>query len=402
MSTEQFKGFVEKYQKSTEYKEPLGFGIARVEIGKKSKTVLCATYPVMNWKGENLGSYAVLCESAKHAELISQSENEAIYGVNQEFIDKALELYSPFLSEALSDSLVHKNIQIILELRKQANKGKLKSKGGRFLYRFCILYQDTKCESVESAYLKLLALSLGKAPLRSLQLDGIFGLLQNVAWSGNKPYELDWLRENEIRLKIEGEFPHIDFVDKFPRYLMQVIPQYDNIRLLDSAKTRFGAYLGTGGYTQMPGASYVNFNAGAMGACMNEGRISSSVIIGEGTDVGGGASILGVLSGGNSEPISIGKNCLLGVNSATGISLGDGCIVDGGIAVLAGGVFYIERSEASKIAEINDDFEMKESNLYKGKELSGKHGIHFRCDSQSGKMIAFRSNRKIELNQALH
>ncbi|WP_279385960.1 DapH/DapD/GlmU-related protein, partial [Helicobacter cinaedi] len=114
------------------------------------------------------------------------------------------------------------------------------------------------------------------------------------------------------------------------------------------------------------------------------------------------ASILGVLSGGNSEPISIGKNCLLGVNSATGISLGDGCIVDGGIAVLAGGVFYIKPEEAVKIAEINDTFAVKESNLYKGKELSGKHGIHFRCDSQSGKMIAFRSNRKIELNSALH
>lgn len=399
---EQFRVFVENYQKSVEYKEPLGFGIARVEIGKKSKNVLCATYPVMNWAGENLGSYAVLCESAKSAELISKSENEAVYGVTQEFINKALELYQPFLSEALSDSQKHKNIQVILELRKQANKGKLKSKGGRSLYRFCILYKDEKCESVESAYLKLLALSLGKAPLRSLQLDGIFGLLQNVAWSGNKPYELEWLRENEIRLKLEGEFPAIDFVDKFPRYLMQVIPQYDNIRLLDSAKTRFGAYLGTGGYTQMPGASYVNFNAGALGACMNEGRISSSVVVGEGTDVGGGASILGVLSGGNSEPISIGKNCLLGVNSATGISLGDGCIVDGGIAVLAGGVFYIDPKEAEKIAEINEGFALRENNLYKGRDLSGKHGIHFRCESQSGRMIAFRSNRKIELNEALH
>lgn len=402
MNVDRFKHFVDEFQKRAEYKEPLGFGIARVEIGKKSKAILCATYPTMNWAGENLGTYAVLCESAKEAELISQSDNEAVYGINQAFVNKALELYAPFLSEALSDSQTHKNIQVILELKKQSNKGKLKTKGGRSRYHLCIIYKDEKCESVESAYLKLLALSLGKAKLRTLQLDGIFGLLQNVAWSGNKAYELDWLRENEIRLKMEGEFPDIDFVDKFPRYLMQVIPQYDNIRLLDSAKTRFGAYLGSGGYTQMPGASYVNFNAGAMGACMNEGRISSSVIIGEGTDIGGGASILGVLSGGNSEPISIGKNCLLGVNSATGISLGDGCIVDGGIAVLAGGIFYIKEEEAAKIAEINDTFVIKESNLYKGKELSGKHGIHFRCDSQSGKMIAFRSNRKIELNAALH
>lgn len=152
----------------------------------------------------------------------------------------------------------------------------------------------------------------------------------------------------------------------------------------------------------MPGASYVNFNAGAMGACMNEGRISSSVIIGEGTDVGGGASILGVLSGGNSDPISIGKNCLLGVNSSTGISLGDGCIVDGGIAVLAGTIFTISQSEAQKIKQINPDFLINESGLYKGRELSKKNGIHFRQDSKSGKMIAFRSNREIKLNNALH
>ena len=183
---------------------------------------------------------------------------------------------------------------------------------------------------------------------------------------------------------------------------MQVLPQYDNIRLLDSAKTRFGAYLGSGGYTQMPGASYVNFNAGALGACMNEGRISSSVVVGEGSDIGGGASILGVLSGGNSEPISIGKNCLLGVNSSTGISLGDGCIVDGGIAVLAGTIFAIERAEAEKIAQINEGFNIHDNGLYKGRDLSGKNGIHFRQDAKSGKMIAFRSNRKIELNQALH
>ncbi|MGI0406840.1 tetrahydrodipicolinate N-succinyltransferase N-terminal domain-containing protein [Helicobacter himalayensis] len=397
-----FKVFVDNFQKSPDYKEPLGFGIARVEIGKKSKAVLCATYPTMNWVGENLGTYAVLSECAKSAECISQSENEAVYGINQEFVNKALELYAPFLSEVLSDTQTHKNIQVILELKKQDNKGKLKTKGGRARYRFCVIYKDTKCESVESTYLKLLALSLGKAPLRSLQLDGIFGLLQNVAWSGNKPYELEWLRENEVRLKMEGTFPSIDFVDKFPRYLMQVIPQFDNIRLLDTAKTRFGAYLGNGGYTQMPGASYVNFNAGAMGACMNEGRISSSVIVGEGSDIGGGASILGVLSGGNADPISIGKNCLLGVNSSTGISLGDGCIVDGGIAVLAGTVFEISKAEAEKLAEINPGFVINPSGLYKGRELSGKNGVHFRQDSKSGNMIAFRSNRKIELNTALH
>ena len=399
-----FKVFVDKFQKDSKYRAPLGFGIARVDIGKKEVgKVLNATYPILNWQGENLGSFAVLLSAAKEGNcVISESNNEAVYGINEAFIKKALELYAPFLSEALGDKGTHKNIQVLLELQRALIKNKLTTKNKEAKYRFCVLYGDEECTSVESAYMKLLALSLGKAPLRSLNLNGIFGLLSNVAWNGNKPYELEYLRENEIALKMRGKFPAIDFVDKFPRYLMQVIPQYDNIRLLDSAKTRFGAYLGSGGYTQMPGASYVNFNAGALGACMNEGRISSSVIVGEGTDVGGGASILGVLSGGNSAPISIGKNCLLGVNSSTGISLGDGCIVDGGIAVLAGTVFEIDKAEAEKIAQINDDFSINPNGFYKGRELSGKNGVHFRQDSKSGRMIAFRSNRKIELNKDLH
>lgn len=396
-----FKNFVQDFQSSSTYRVPLGFGICRVEIGKKSGKTLCATYPILNW-GENFGSFAVFLKASENAIPLTQSQSEATYGINEIFIAKALELFTPYMAETLCDHSAHPNIKVLLELKRAYDRGELYTRGGKPRYRFCVIYTDSKCESVESAYMKLLALSLGKAPLRSLVLDGIFGLLENVAWSGNKPYELSYLREKEIELKMRGEYPSIDFVDKFPRYLMQVIPQYDNIRLLDSAKTRFGAYLGSGGYTQMPGASYVNFNAGAMGACMNEGRISSSVIIGEGTDVGGGASILGVLSGGNSDPISIGKNCLLGVNSATGISLGDGCIVDGGIAILAGTIFYITQEEAQKIKAINPSFELKENNLYKGRELSGKNGIHFRADSQSGKMIAFRSNREIKLNSDLH
>lgn len=426
MTKEEFKKFVEN--EGARFKAPLGFGIARVDLGEKfgaessencesdscakskKAIVLQATYPILNWrdssgKCENLGSYAVLCSALEKfpQNLISKSESEAIYRIDSSVVNSALELFSPFLAEALADKNSHKNIQVLLELQKMTDSQKMPNLDCcKSAFRFVVLYDDAKCESVESSYMKLLALSLGKAKLRSLNLDGIFGLFENIAWSGNTPYQLEYLRQNEIPLKLAGKFPRIDFVDKFPRYLMQVIPQYDNIRLLDSAKTRFGAYLGSGGYTQMPGASYVNFNAGVVGKCMNEGRISSSVIVDEGTDVGGGASILGVLSGGNANPISIGKNCLLGVNSSTGISLGDGCVVDGGIAVLAGTIFYISAEEAQKIREINADFEIKSDCLYKGRELSGKNGIHFRQDSKSGAMMAFRSKVKIELNTALH
>ncbi|MDD6056192.1 MAG: 2,3,4,5-tetrahydropyridine-2,6-carboxylate N-succinyltransferase [Helicobacter sp.] len=400
MSAE-FKAKVEAIQAKSDYKKPLGFGICYADVGVISNKVLQATYPVLNW-GENFGSYAIFSNLKAECEVLVDSENELVLGITEEFVIAALSDFAPYLAETQANPNAHKNVAILLELQRALQEDRIYTENGDFRYRFCAIYKDVQCESVESAYMKLLALSLGKAPLRSLQLDGIFGLLSNVAWSGNVPFELEWLRENEIALKMRGEFPAIDFVDKFPRYLMQVIPQYDNIRLLDTAKTRFGAYLGSGGYTQMPGASYVNFNAGAMGACMNEGRISSSVVVGEGSDVGGGASILGVLSGGNSEPISIGKNCLLGVNSSTGISLGDGCIVDGGIAVLAGTVFKISDEEAKKIAEINPGFELKDGGLYKGRDLSGKNGVHFRQNAKTGEMIAFRSNRKIELNAALH
>ena len=396
-----FEQKIKEIQNNSDYKTPIAFGICYADIGILSNKVLQATYPVLNWK-ENFGSYAIFWSLKDKCEALENSDSELVFGITEEFVLEALDIFSPYLKETQENPNSHKNVAVILELQRALNDGRLYTQTGDFRYRFCAIYKDEVCKSVESAYMKLLALSLGKAPLRSLILDGIFGLLSNVAWSGNTPFELEWLRENEISLKMRGEFPIIDFVDKFPRYLMQVIPQYDNIRLLDTAKTRFGAYLGTGGYTQMPGASYVNFNAGAMGACMNEGRISSSVIVGEGSDVGGGASILGVLSGGNNDPISIGKNCLLGVNSSTGISLGDGCIVDGGIAILAGTIFKITKEEASKIKEINPDFEIKEDGIYKGRELSGKNGIHFRCNSKTGEMIAFRSNRKIELNANLH
>ena len=161
-----------------------------------------------------------------------------------------------------------------------------------------------------------------------------------------------------------------------------------------------GAQLAAG-TTVMPGASYINFNAGTLGPVMVEGRISSSAVVGSGSDVGGGASILGVLSGTNGNPVSIGENTLLGANSVTGIPLGDGCIVDAGIAVLEGTKVSIDEANIQKINEVNSKkLESKES--YKGVELAGLNGLHFRQDSTDGKLKAFKSNREVKLNKELH
>jgi len=195
-----------------------------------------------------------------------------------------------------------------------------------------------------------------------------------------------------------GKFPTIECVDKFPRYLQHIIPA-DNTRVLDSAKVRMGAQLAAG-TTVMPGASYVNFNAGTLGPVMVEGRISSSAIVGSGSDVGGGASILGVLSGTDGNPITIGENCLLGANSTTGIPLGDGCIVDGGVAIFAGTKLRITDGQIVKLKEVNPEFEFE--NIMKASQLAGLNGLHFRVDSLTGEYVVMRSTKEVKLNDQLH
>ena len=391
---EDFAKFVEKFQKRKGYKNPLGFGIAVVDRGQlNEKKILQATYPVVNWD-ENFGSAAIFLSALQECgEEVDFSKSEQIFNISKKFLKKSLKAFAPFKEEATGEK--HKNIQVINYLYHMLLDEEIDIDN----YKVVFIFKDDTPKSVESVYLKLYALSLGKAPLRTLNLNGAFGILPNVAWSGNTPIELDWLRENEIALKLEGEYPAIDSVDKFPRYLQHIIPA-DNTRILDSSKVRMGAQLASG-TTVMPGASYINFNAGTLGPVMVEGRISSSAVVGSGSDVGGGASILGVLSGTNGNPVSIGENTLLGANSVTGIPLGDGCIVDAGIAVLEGTKISIDEVNIKKINEVNSNkLEVKE--FYKGVELSGLNGLHFRQDSVSGQIKAFKSNREVKLNEELH
>jgi len=376
------------------YKKPLAFGIARVDFGQLNHDkVLQATYPVINWN-ENFGSAAVFIRSLIDIGVeIDFDDSEFVVPINKEFVSRALEYFLPeHISEAVGDK--HKNIQVLKHLDEIFDEDDYDN------YKLCFLFSDDAVKSVEAAYLKLYALSTRKVKLRSINLNGIFGVLPNCAWVGNVPIELDYLRANEIELKLRDAYPEVEYVDKFPRYLSHIIPE-DNIRILDSSKVRFGAQLAPG-TTIMPGASYVNFNAGTEGPSMVEGRISSSAVVKEGSDIGGGASILGVLSGTNGNPITIGKNCLLGANSVTGIPLGDGCIVDAGIAVLEGTKIYISEDEFDKIKEVNPNWNKEYKEFFKGIELAGLNGIHFRLDTTKGKMVAFRSKREVKLNEELH
>lgn len=388
-----FKNKIEEIQKQSWYREPLGFGIARVDRGQLNKDkILQATFPVVNWK-ENYGSAAVFLNALKEAGAeVDTSKSEFVCNVSDAFLTSCIEIFRPYIPEAKGQD--HKNVQVISRLASLPIDSGFTGDD----YKVVFIFEDTAVESVETAYLKLYALSTGKAALRSLNLNGIFGTLPNCAWVGNQPIELDWLRENEITLKLTGKYPEVTMVDKFPRFLSHVIPA-DNTRILETSKVRFGAQLAAG-TTVMPGAAYINFNAGTEGAVMVEGRISSSAKVGAGSDVGGGASILGVLSGTDGVPVTIGENTLLGANSCTGTSIGDGCILDAGVTILPGTKITLSEKAVAALKEINPGKEI--TTVMKGSDFQDVNGVHFRVNSTTGQTVAMRSTREVKLNADLH
>ena len=390
---EEFKQLIENIQAQSWYKNPIGFGIAKVDRGQlDSSKILQATFPIINWN-ENNGSAAVFLDALKKSgQDVDTSKSELVCNINDEFLTACVEAFSPYIAEAKGEA--HKNVQVISTLSSLPIDSGLTADD----YKIVFIFEDTDVASTEAAYLKLYALSTGKAALRSLNLNGVFGKLHNCAWVGNQPLELDWLRANEISLKLSGKYPAIDMVDKFPRLLSHVILA-DNTRILETSKVRMGAQLAAG-TTVMPGAAYINFNAGTEGSVMVEGRISSSAVVGAGSDVGGGASILGVLSGTDGVPVTIGENTLLGANSCTGTAIGDSCILDAGVTILPGTKIALSEKAVAAIKEINPEKEISTS--MKGADFLGVNGVHFRVNSTTGQTIAMRSTREVKLNADLH
>lgn len=410
-SKDEFKEFVDKIEAQKGFKRLKAYGMAILDRGQLTNAVLQASFAQVNFE-ENFGFAAVMLEAfARRGVKIDFSQSEFVQIIEKKDIEFALDALAPYLNEA-----GHKNVELLKHLdenfkgfdsvanspffsKKQSVNlsASDNSKVGKFA--FVGIFEDAQPQSVEVVYLKLYLLSQKKAPLRSLNLNGAFKVLPNVAWSDDVPIELAWLRQNEVWLKINRKYPKIDFVDKFPRFLAHIIPE-DNTRVLESSKVRMGAVLAAG-TTIMPGAAYVNFNAGTTGACMVEGRVSSSVVVGEGTDIGGGASILGVLSGTSGRAVSIGRACLLGANSVTGIPLGDNCVVDAGIAVLEGTKFALNLGDIEALKKLNPHF-VFDKEIYKGLELAGLNGLHFRQNSQTGQMSVSLNKKAVKLNEALH
>jgi 2,3,4,5-tetrahydropyridine-2-carboxylate N-succinyltransferase len=232
------------------------------------------------------------------------------------------------------------------------------------------------------AYLRLHLISARLIKPHGANLDGIFGLLTNVAWTNAGPCSLVDFAHTARKLRAKYGTLTVYGVDKFPRMVDYVIP--DGVRIADADRVRLGAYLASG--TTIMHEGFVNFNAGTLGKSMVEGRISAGVVVGDGSDIGGGASIMGTLSGGGKQVISIGERSLLGANSGLGISLGDDCIVESGLYLTAG----------SKV-------ELPDGRIVKALELSGASNLVFRRNSQSGAIQALAKSGQWEgLNSILH
>ena len=230
-------------------------------------------------------------------------------------------------------------------------------------------------------YLRLHLLSHRLVRPREVELTGVFGLLSNVVWTNHGPCPVDGFEAVRTRLRARGPVT-VYGVDKFPRMVDYVLPS--GVRIADADRVRLGAHLAPG--TTVMHEGFVNYNAGTLGSSMVEGRISAGVVVGDGSDVGGGASIMGTLSGGGSEVISIGKRCLIGANAGVGISLGDDCVVAAGCYVTAG----------AKVV-------LPDGSVRKAVELSGESGLLFWQNSVTGALeVRQRTGQGIELNAALH
>ena len=245
---------------------------------------------------------------------------------------------------------------------------------------------DEPIEDVVSAYLKLHLISYRFVLPNSVNLDGLFNALPNVAWTNKGPVSIDEIDQKLLNSKQSKGDLFIRSLDKFPQLVDYIIPK--NVRIADASRVRLGAYLSPG--TTIMHEGFVNFNAGTLGTAMIEGRISAGVVVGDNSDLGGGCSTMGTLSGGNNIKISIGENCLIGANAGVGIPLGDNCTIEAGLYITAGTKIEVYKQ--------NGDID----GVFKGSELSNCSNLVFLRNSQTGKVIAKVSQKSINLNSELH
>lgn len=374
-STEQdYRDLIAKLESEPGYRRPAAFavGVATVSTGGEQEKVLDTYYPVVNCGGAP-GVAAVL------RQVLGHSGGARTYLLDTEQIAEVLRYFAPFERERAE----HPNLAALHDLQRSRygnNDDTLTE-----LRVVATFIEDLAAPPVDThdVYLRLHLLSHRWVQPHGLNLDGIFGLLPNVVWTSSGPCDPDTFDVVRVRIRAAGQALGVSSVDKFPRMSDYVVPS--GVRIADAERVRLGAHLAEG--TTVMHEGFVNFNAGTLGPSMVEGRISAGVVVGANSDIGGGASIMGTLSGGGSEVISLGEECLLGANSGIGISLGDRCIVEAGLYVTAGTV--VTQPDGSTI---------------KARELSGRSDMLLRRRSTTGvvEMLPRGTTWTDGLNEELH
>ncbi len=382
-SKEDFKSFVEKVKSDVTYVDPVAFAVGvRRTRGDKTLDVL---YPVVNFR-ENSGAAAVLFSASGMKECVNGS---AI--LSKEELQSVSEYFAPYHEEREE----HPNVSALFQLLQVEQDSNTYAKTD-FVISF-LWDEMSAVESTEEAYLKLQLISQRKVIPHTVSLDGIFAKLPNIAWTNYGPMLPEDVDRERVRLFGKSVPLTVSHVDKFPYLLNYHIPS--GVRVAAGHKVRLGAHLAEG--TTVMQAGFVNFNAGTLGNAMIEGRVSAGVVVGKDSDIGGGASIMGTLSGGNDKVLAVGERCLLSANAGTGISLGDGSTIAAGLYVTAGTKVSLYDLENRPVSLTGDPVEEGE-NIVKALELSEKPDLLFYHDSVSGKVICKPNKKSITLNEALH
>lgn len=380
---EDFKAYVQNISSQDSYAKPLAFGLG-IRRAKGAKT-LDVNFPLINWDTA-FGTAALLQDVTGY-----NSDKNGFTSVSKAQLETAFANFAAFHSEIEK----HPNIVVIKQLLDNYNQ----PQGYQEIdvVAFFLFDKDLAVENAVEGYFKLQCLSQLHVKPHGLSLEGVFGKLNNIAWTNQGPILPEDLSEERIKATFKGETLNVTHVDKFPYMVDYHVP--NGVRIASASQVRLGAHAAEG-TTVMP-AGYINFNAGTLGNAMIEGRVSAGVVVGHDSDLGGGVSIMGTLSGGNKNVISIGDKCLLGANSGTGISLGFGCTIAAGVYVTAAAKVWLY-DENKKPVDINGNVVAEGENIVKGAELNGKDKLLFLLDSTNGHLICRPNPKTIELNASLH
>ena len=380
----EFKDYVSSVESQKDYQRPTAFalGIRR----SRGDVTLDVTFPIINFE-ESYGTAAIIAGAMG----VTGKKNQFVEITRKELTA----IYNQFLPFH-PDADKHPNVQTI---KRMVRASESRYNGYAKMDMICYFLYDGNHDVVnaEEAFFKLQTISQRKAKPHSLCLNGAFGKLTNIAWTNYGPILPQDFEKERLRNLFKERPLSVSHVDKFPYMVDYHIPS--GVRIASGSQVRLGAYLGEGS-TVMP-AGYVNFNAGTEGNCMVEGRVSAGVYVSKDTDIGGGASIMGTLSGGNNHVISIGEKCLLGAMAGTGISLGFGCTVAAGAYVTAGSKISLYDAD-NKPVDIDGKSVKEGENVVKGAALSGKDKLLFMQNSQTGKLTCKPNPKTIELNAQLH